>query len=648
LPSGLKVYLEPSWLGSPTIRFLVADPHPYATFDPSVDLPIADPSAAIFLGDQRIIADRIATLYPGATRLFTQMPDRVSVGGYGFVFSEEALQASRGVAAHYQAGTRVADRREPALDLDWRSAPPFPAPFSATFAATLSVPTFGEYQFALEGPSTATLTLDGVEVVSGGKSGPLRLARGNHALRVQGTNLGSEPLRLRWGFQAEPPRPIEPRFLNVAPFETTGLYARLYNGVGVAGAAAVEQVDPNVDLHVHFVPLQRPYTTEWTGALRAETAGDYRFGLGSIGDTTIWIDDVQVVQNTTPNGYAEAEAKLERGWHDMRIRFVDQNNFSFATAFWQPPGAGREAIPTSALRPWPASRVAAARPEDGALPILSGRNARDEGPRVTLIAPPETPTAGADLRDLGEVKGATGLGQPRGIAVGPDGTLFLADAGKQTVIMVAPDGSSRLLGEGALKEPTAVAVLPDGGLLVLDAGAGAVYRLGRDGKLGDRLFADFPLYGPRGLSVGPGGQVVLTDTGNGRLLTGPPGGPPVNVPGLAQPTAAIVLGDGSFLVVETGAGRVVQIAADGKRLASWTMAPSTTVSGPQVSTLPNGGWVVSAPDAHALVIRRDSNAAVELRGVGAARRPTGVAVDTAGHLVVVDTAGSAVRGFAQP
>jgi DNA-binding beta-propeller fold protein YncE/4-amino-4-deoxy-L-arabinose transferase-like glycosyltransferase len=648
LPSGLRVYLEPSWVGSPSIRFLVANPHPYAPFDLALDLPIVDPSAAIFLGDQRLVAERIAALYPGATRLYTQMPEPGTIGGFGFVIPEEVLQASRGVTAHYQSGSSVIDRREPALDLDWRTAPPVPAPFSGTFTATLSVPTFGEYQFALTGPSTATLTLDGVDVVSGGKSGTLHLARGNHALRVQGTDLGREPLRLLWGFQAEPPHAIEPRFLNVAPFETTGLYARLYNGVGVSGTAAAEQVDPNVDLHVHFVPLQRPYTTEWAGALRADVAGDYRFGLGSIGESTIWIDDVQVAQNTTPNGYAEAEAKLERGWHDIRIRFVDQNNFSFVTAFWQPPGGGREAIPTSALRPWPASRVAAARPEDNTLPILSGSNTRDEGPRVTLIAPPEAPTNSADLRDLGDVKGATGLAQPRGLASSPDGTLFLADAGKQTVLMVGPDGSSRLLGEGALKEPTAVAVLPDGGLLVLDAGAGAVYRLGRDGKLGDRLFADFPLYGPRGLTVGPGGQVVLTDTGNGRLLAGPPGGTPVNVPGLAQPTAAIMLGDGTFLVAETGAGRIVQVGADGKRLASWTMAPSTTVSGPQVAALPNGGWVASSPDAHAVVVRRDASAPVELHGVGAARRPTGVAADAKGQLVVVDTAGSAVRAFAQP
>ena len=248
---------------------MAADPHPYAPFDPSVDLPITDPSAAIFLGDQKPVADRIAALYPLAHRLFTEDAGRVTNGGYGFVLPEAALQASRGVAAHYEAGSRVIDRREPSLDLDWRSAPPVPAPFSATVTAMLTVPSYGEYQLSLEGPPTVALTLDGTEILKGGAAGSLRLARGNHALILKGTQLGQDPVRLLWGFQAEVPHPIDPRYLNVAPFETTGLYAKLYNGPAVTDRPAIEQIDPNVDLRVHFVPLQRPYTTEWSGALRA-------------------------------------------------------------------------------------------------------------------------------------------------------------------------------------------------------------------------------------------------------------------------------------------------------------------------------------------------------------------------------------------
>src|SRR5581483_3872181 len=149
-----------------------------------------------------------------------------------------------------------------------------------------------------------------------------------------------------------------------------------------------------------------------------------------------------------------------------------------------------------------------------------------------------------------------------------------------------------------LKEPNGVGVLPDGGLIVLDAGTGMLSRLGQDGTLGERLFGDFPMYSPRGLTVSASGQIVLSDTGNSRLLVGPPDGPVRIVPGVAQPTGAVMLPDGTFLVAETGATRIVQVDGDGKRLATWTIAPSATLAGPQVVSLPNGGWAVTSPDAH--------------------------------------------------
>ena len=109
---------------------------------------------------------------------------------------------------------------------------------------------------------------------------------------------------------------------------------------------------------------------------------------------------------------------------------------------------------------------------DSDIPVPSGTVSNDDGPRIAVIAPPNAPEAGPNLKDLGRVKGAGSLGQPRGAAAASDGTIFVADAGRQAVVMVSPDGSTKLLGEGTLKEPTAVAVLPDGGLIVADAGLG--------------------------------------------------------------------------------------------------------------------------------------------------------------------------------
>jgi len=649
LPSNTRIYLEPAWVNYPTINFLVGQPRPYAPFDPAVNLPIVDPTAAIFIADRVGEAEQIAHLYPDALRTYTRIPESPIVAGYGFVLTEQMLEASRGVDAHYAGAAGTVERRERSLDLPWPTGAPLAAPFDATFATTLTVPTFGAYQFSLDGPPSATLTLDGVDVTTGGRAAAIRLARGNHALRLSGTGLGDRPIRLLWSNQTGPLQPVPPQNLNVSPVEATGLLGRIYRGEGVSGDAVTEQVDPQVDLRVHTLPLPRPYTIDWTGSIRIDKPAQYQFGVGSIGASTIWIDDVQLAHNEVENGYSDAAVVLAQGWHDIRVRFTDRQNFAGVTAFWQPPDGPREAIPARVLRPWPPGRIAAARPEDADLPAAAEVVAADDTPRLTPIAPPDAPVPADALVEIGTIGAGGSVGQPRGIARGPDGTVYVADGARRVVVAVAPDGSTRLLGEGELKDPSAVAVLPDGGLVVLDAGAGAVFRLSPDGSLGQRLLPSVPMYGPRGLSISPTGQLVIADTGDDRVLVGPPDGPFEPILGLSQPTSAAMLADGSFLIAETGANRLAQITMDGRRLATWTMMPSTTVVGPQLTSLPSGGWAVTSPEAHAVVVRRSESVPVEIRGIGGAtRRPTGVTVDASGHLIVADADAGVLRVFQVP
>ena len=169
------------------------------------------------------------------------------------------------------------------------------------------------------------------------------------------------------------------------------------------------------------------------------------------------------------------------------------------------------------------------------------------------------------------------------------------------------------------------------------------------GSAGPRLFPGQAFYGPRGLSATGDGRLVVADTGNDRVLIGAPGGPAEIITGVAQPTGAVVLQDGTLLVVETGAERIVQLGADGARIASWTMPPSATVPAPQALALPGGGWAVSHPEARALIVRRGADRPVEQRPLGeAARRPSGLLLDQAGRLVVGDSETGTLRTFAIP
>jgi RHS repeat-associated protein len=115
------------------------------------------------------------------------------------------------------------------------------------------------------------------------------------------------------------------------------------------------------------------------------------------------------------------------------------------------------------------------------------------------------------------------LSSPRGIALGPDGTLYIADQGNNRVRAVTPDGIIRTVagngdfgpyGNGgqaaaaALSNPVAVAVGPDGSLYIGELSGGQIRRVGLDGII--------TTVAGGGVEPGDGGPATAANIGNPR------------------------------------------------------------------------------------------------------------------------------------
>jgi hypothetical protein len=131
-----------------------------------------------------------------------------------------------------------------------------------------------------------------------------------------------------------------------------------------------------------------------------------------------------------------------------------------------------------------------------------------------------------------------GFVAPRGLAFGPDGSLYVADAGQHAVIRVMPDGSSFVVAgkpfnagnadgvPGRLDTPTGLDVDDAGNVYIADTGNHTIRRLTPDGVLetiagspgeagyadGDARVARFN--GPVGVQVAPDGSLIVADTSN--------------------------------------------------------------------------------------------------------------------------------------
>ena len=139
------------------------------------------------------------------------------------------------------------------------------------------------------------------------------------------------------------------------------------------------------------------------------------------------------------------------------------------------------------------------------------------------------------------------LALPQDVAVALDGSVYIADAGNNRVRRVAPDGTITTvagggsprdgLGDGgsavqaALSFPSGVAVGPDGSIYVADTGNDRIRRIGLDGIIqtvagggdpSDDLGDDGPaveakLDGPKDIAVSPDGTLYIADAGHYRV-----------------------------------------------------------------------------------------------------------------------------------
>ncbi|MBI3645084.1 MAG: hypothetical protein HY233_03865, partial [Acidobacteriales bacterium] len=215
----------------------------------------------------------------------------------------------------------------------------------------------------------------------------------------------------------------------------------------------------------------------------------------------------------------------------------------------------------------------------------------------------------ATAAKLAFTRGTYGSLKGGGVAVGPDGSLYIADTihnrirrvGLNGIITtVAGNGTYGFSGDGgpataaALADPSGVAVALDGSLYIADRSNGRIRRVGTDGMIttvagggiyngsvrdGGLATAAW-LYFPSGVALGRDGSLYIADTNNNRIRrvgtdgmistvagNGPGGfsgdGGPATATTLAYPYGVAVALDGSLYIADTNNNRIRRVGTDG-------------------------------------------------------------------------------------
>jgi DNA-binding beta-propeller fold protein YncE len=296
--------------------------------------------------------------------------------------------------------------------------------------------------------------------------------------------------------------------------------------------------------------------------------------------------------------------------------------------------------------------------------------ALNTGPRNTTV---EQLDASSSLFGVGQ-NGEPQLIEPKGVAVGPDGKVYVSEGRANRITVFNPDGTVAWswgragTGDGELNEPWGIAVAPNGEIYVADTWNHRIQKFSPDGRFitgwggladvnnRDPQSAPGRFWGPRSIAIGRDGLVYVTDTGNKRIQVFDANGQFVRMFGTAgtdpgqfnEPTGLALDGD-DLLVTDAWNGRVQRLDRNG------TPISQINVQGWENRGVPNKPYIAAGPDGVIYVTLPERGEVTQISPTGQATAvkrptdrsnrlgfPTGIAVGPDGVLYTAESTGGSV------
>lgn len=287
------------------------------------------------------------------------------------------------------------------------------------------------------------------------------------------------------------------------------------------------------------------------------------------------------------------------------------------------------------------------------------------------LQPEKSLFAGKELQvEPVQVLAQPGLNMPLGVAVAPDGSVYVLDSGNARVLKLdasgapmatwgsrTPEGQAPAA-PGTFSEPWGIAVDGQGNVYVADTWNHRIQKFDGQGNFllqwgTGGLADDGPdrFWGPRGVAVDAQGRVYITDTGNRRVVVFDGQGSylfqfrQAGDAQLDEPVGVAIGPDGLAYVADTWNHRVAVFNAQGDFERSWPVSGWDSISidnKPYLAVDPQGRVILTDPEGYRVLVYSAEGEPLAAFGTFGEEAPAfdlpiGVAVDSTGQIWVADS-----------